>query len=377
MQKGKRVATDEKATLYSSKKSTSRSDSPKSKKRKGSLLRTLAIALGSVAFLVVGVVVAWNLVIKPPPLPNVAINSGEYPSQDPDQVGVPSISQQPSQPPANPYLPVDVNNTNIRTFLAVATYDGSNTDTIMLGAVNIKTHEVNVVSIPRDTAIQYKNRRDKINAVFARSKAGDTQACIDALAAELSNIIGFVPNTTMFIKASAFKKIVDAVGGVPFTIPQTIYKANENINLKAGTYNLTGEQALMLCRFRGYGSNNKAGIPHDDLGRMYMQQQFLKAAAKKILVPANIFKFDDFAKIFKENVTTNLKTTEILWYAEELTKTISGDLLTFNTLPTTSVDKSYEYIVVDEALEMLNAYVNPYSQPITKEMLNLSYKSEK
>ncbi|MCL2030491.1 MAG: LCP family protein [Oscillospiraceae bacterium] len=268
-------------------------------------------------------------------------------------------------------------NPNVHLILGAANFDGGNTDTIMLGALNYKENTLHVLSIPRDTVIQYNGRQRRINTIFSLGEQNKRGSGMETLAMELYKLLGIHSGNTVYIRANAFTRAVNAVGGVEFDVPINMYKPYENIDLKRGQQRLYGAEALMLLRYRGYGRNNQAGVSHDDYGRMEMQQRFLKEAARQILTVGNIPKIPEFVNIFNENVATTLTTNNISWFANEMTK-VPNENIHFHTLPTqTNIVNGayYEYIKVEEALEILQ-YINPYTMPITREMLRIDYAAQ-
>lgn len=75
---------------------------------------------------------------------------------------------------------------------------------------------------------------------------------------------------------TGFKKIIDNLGGVEVTVNKPIKDGASHLNLAAGPNKLNGEQALGLVRTRksiGDGS---------DLGRIQLQQAFIKALIKQV-----------------------------------------------------------------------------------------------
>jgi len=73
-----------------------------------------------------------------------------------------------------------------------------------------------------------------------------------------------------------FKNMVNAIGGVTICVPKAVNDTVGNINLPAGTYKVTGQQALDYVRVR-----HDIGAPTGDIGRMKRQQSFISAMIKK------------------------------------------------------------------------------------------------
>jgi LCP family protein required for cell wall assembly len=130
------------------------------------------------------------------------------------------------------------------TFLLVGTdMDDYHTDTIMVVALDTVAQKVHLVSVPRDTQIDVPRNPKKINSAFGLGG-------IKQLKKELKTIIGFVPHYYIVVNLEAFKKVVNAAGGVRFDVPQDMNyddpTQNLHIHLKKGPQDLDGKKALQL-----------------------------------------------------------------------------------------------------------------------------------
>jgi hypothetical protein len=111
-----------------------------------------------------------------------------------------------------------------------------------------------------------------------------------------------------------------------------------------------------------------------DITRIGVQHDLFTAIAKQAFKPENLLKVNDFAKIFAENVKTDLSVGNIAWYAGEL---MSMDVsnIEFLTMPANTNDYlnglSGCMIYVDEWLKMLNEKLNPYDTEITAHHINV------
>ncbi len=255
---------------------------------------------------------------------------------------------------------------NVYTFLIVGNDNGyGNTDTIMVGMLDVPNSKLNMVSIPRDTMVNKSWEVKKVNTIYTFDKG------IDGLKRGIAELTGYEVDSYCVVDLDAFKALVDAIGGVDFYVPQNMdYDApdqNLYIHFKEGMQHLNGEDALKVVRFR-------AGYAGGDIQRIQTQQDFLKAVAKKCLSISSVFKIDDFADIFKKYVDTDLSAQNIVWYVQQLMNLKEGDI-TFITLPENYNDSvkglSYCTIKLDEWLEVINEYINPFNVEITAENLNV------
>ena len=168
------------------------------------------------------------------------------------------------------------------------------------------------------------------------------------------------------VDLKAFVALVDAIGGVDFNVPidmdyedpyQDLY-----IHIPAGMQHLNGEDALKVVRFR-------SGYASQDIGRMETQQKFLKAVVKQTLRVSNLDKVDDFVKIFKKYVKTDLELGELAWLGKEAI-TIGAENISFSTLPG-EWKSPYIYLDPEAILTLVNEHLNPYVEDRVMEDLNI------
>lgn len=257
------------------------------------------------------------------------------------------------------------------TFLLFGTdKGGGNTDTIMVVKYDVTNQQINVMSIPRDTCVNVSAGLKKINAVYSNN-GGASGGGVAALEKEIKKILGFSVDYYIRVDLTAFEKVVDAIGGVDFDVPVNMnyYDPTQNlqINIPKGMQHLNGENALKVARFR-------SGYASADIGRIDTQQKLMKAIAEQTLKLSNIGKVDDFVKIFKEYVDTDLSLGELTWLATQMMSVDSANI-NFMTMPgntgATIKGLSYVTIYVNKLVEMVNEYFNPYDTPITASNLNI------
>ena len=120
---------------------------------------------------------------------------------------------------------------------------GNRSDCIIIASMNNDTKEVKLVSIYRDTYVQIEDHGlDKITHAYSYGEA--------PLAIKTLNT-NFDLNITEFVTVNfdAVKDIVDDIGGISMNITDEEVSQIPGLT-KAGTYNLTGEQALAYARIR-------------------------------------------------------------------------------------------------------------------------------
>jgi LCP family protein required for cell wall assembly len=193
------------------------------------------------------------------------------------------------------------------------------------------------VSIPRDAMVQRPSCRRKdgsgtdpggttqFNAAYAIGGPACTIKTVE-------HITGVFIDHFVVIDFNGFKQMVDALGGVQVCVPSEVDDPVGNIHLAAGTYNVTGDQALDYVRVRhGISANG-------DIGRMKRQQTFIAAMIKKAVSagtltnPVKLVRFLDAA-------TKSLTTDPAFAHLKQLAslgsslKNIGLDNIQFVTAP--------------------------------------------
>jgi len=211
------------------------------------------------------------------------------------------------------------------------------TDTIIVGSYNPKTQNASMLSIPRDTFVGKNEKKatasDKINSIYHGENS-------DKILKEVNELTGLNLEYYVSVDTKALRELVDSIGGVDFYVPINMDyddTSKENylrIHLKEGNQKLTGAQAEQLVRFRhnNNGSTYPSEYGQEDIGRMRTQREFITAALKQTLTPANLLKISDFINIIEKNVKTNIPSSLIMDYAPYAVNFNSEDLKT-DTLP--------------------------------------------
>ncbi|MGE5328738.1 MAG: LCP family protein [Deltaproteobacteria bacterium] len=181
---------------------------------------------------------------------------------------------------------------------------GMNTDVMLVANINPVTKEIHVVSIPRDTKIQYKGTH-KINSMYGRGKA-------ELAKEKVSEIIGNPIDYAVITKPEGFRNIIDILGGVEVDVPGDMnyddYDQDLHIHLKKGLQTLNGDKAEEFVRYRH-------GYAEGDLGRIEAQKIFFKAFVEQKLKPEYILKADKILGQIFENVKTDIPLDIAIKYA--------------------------------------------------------------
>jgi LCP family protein required for cell wall assembly len=206
-------------------------------------------------------------------------------------------------------------------------HQGANlTDSIMLVSLNQKTKTGYMLSIPRDLWVDIPDYgHAKINEAYqdgqseSFTESGYPSGGMGLLEKVVAENFGVKVNYYALIGYSAFRDMVDAVGGITINIqssdPRGIYDPSTDYTSKTccaladypnGPATLNGKQALDLARARGdsYGSY---GFSQADFDRTAHQREMLLAVKQKAVSPKNIFNPTKAGHLF-DGVANNIKT---------------------------------------------------------------------
>lgn len=234
---------------------------------------------------------------------------------------------------------VERNAEKINVLLMGVDVDGLRTDAIMLAQYDVQKNEVNMLSIPRDTKMYIGNRYQKINAAHAFIKDGEIGGA-EATVEAVSRITGVPINYYVDFSFDAVAHVIDELGPVTFTIPDLygdgvgmVYDdpvQSLHINLPPGTYDLNGQQAVWLMRYRhgNKGPNGEAfkGYVNGDADRVEMQHEFLKALVDQKVNSSLILKLPAIFKEVSKEIKTNLTARDVVKYAKYLTGFTSANI---------------------------------------------------
>lgn len=250
----------------------------------------------------------------------------------------------------------------------------NNTDTIMVGCLNVVDGELNVINIPRDTLVNTNYNVKKINYIYPAC-VNNGKDGISALKAQLEAMLGFGIDNYVVVDIQAAAQIVDAIGGVEFDVPVDMHYEDPEqdlfIDIDAGLQKLNGENAVKVFRFR----NTYAG---GDIQRIGVQQDLLKAIASQLLSLGNIPNIGEVVDIVENNMETNLTPNNIRFYIKEFLL-LDKDNISFVTMPGDTFGSifgmSYVYPYIDEWIDLVNDKINPWETKIGVDNINMvTYK---
>lgn len=191
------------------------------------------------------------------------------------------------------------------SLLFVGVDEGGRADTIFTYEMS-EEGKATIYSIPRDTFV---TENMKIPYLLVQEN-GD-----EKLIQTVSEITGRPVKDYVRMDLTAAEAVIDALGGVTFTVPQDMYYSDPYqdlfIDLKAGEQTLSGKDAVGLLRYR-------KGYPEGDLKRVEVQQAFLMELFRQKCNPAYLKEIPAVMDAIKGHVTTNLIAEDVVKYGEEL-----------------------------------------------------------
>ena len=220
----------------------------------------------------------------------------------------------------------------INVLLMGVDVDGLRTDAIMLASFDTETKEVNMLSIPRDTKMYIGNRYQKINAAHAFVDESGEIGGATATCEAVTRITGIPINYYVDFSFDAVAHVIDELGPIEFTIPDLygdgvgmVYDdpvQSLHINLPPGDYQLNGQQAVWLMRYRHGNVDPSTGVfkgyVNGDSDRVEMQQKFLKAVVDQKVNASLILKIPSIFKDISSEIKTNFTVSEVIKYSKYL-----------------------------------------------------------
>jgi len=207
-----------------------------------------------------------------------------------------------------------------------AGHDGAElTDTIIFGSLKPSTHEVGMISIPRDLNVNlpgYGYR--KINNVNAFAESNKRGSGPQATAGIVEEVLGENVHYTVKVDFNGFEEIIDDLGGIDVYVERsfadTTYPLDDGlgsvqtVSFTEGWMHMNGATALQFARSR-HGSNGEGS----DFARAARQQKMLLGVKDKALslgVLLNPGKLNRILGTIQDNVQTNLTLWEMMRFVK-------------------------------------------------------------
>lgn len=173
---------------------------------------------------------------------------------------------------------------------------GARSDTNIAVSIDLHSHNVGVLSIPRDLWVDIpKQGYGKLNEAIANGP--------ERTEAALQRNLGTPPfDYYIVLNLDATKEVVDALGGLDVNVEKDMDYDDSwghlHIHLKKGVHHLNGDQTVGYIRYR-----------HDaegDFGRMRRQRQVVQILVHRLKDPSIIDRIPALVGTVQRNVRTNL-----------------------------------------------------------------------
>lgn len=206
-------------------------------------------------------------------------------------------------------------------------------DSIILGSIRPRENDVALLSIPRDLYVKIPGAEfyTRINAVHAYGENQRRGEGLKLLQKKVTEITGQPVHYVARVDFTAFKRIVDEVGGIDITIRHSFYDYWHKISFPEGTEHMNGERALAYTRAR-YIEGPEGG----DFKRAERVQQVILAIRRRVLSAQTVVDIRALAGVLdalQDNVATNFTLAGLRRLAE-LTRKIPDDRLETAVLTT-------------------------------------------
>lgn len=229
------------------------------------------------------------------------------------------------------FLGYDIGGENTKSYVNVALLgvdkDGTRTDVIILGQLNMADNRISMLQIPRDTYVPENGRADKkINSAWGVDKE-------KSVFREIEMVTGVEVDDYVLVDTSQFRNIIDEIGGVEYDVPINMNYDDPyqdlHIHLERGFQLLDGDKAEQFVRFRQ--NNNGSGYAGGDVERLAAQQGFIKATIRQLFSFGNTLRIPKLVGIFEDMIKTNISNGELLAYVPHILK-VPGENINIMTL---------------------------------------------
>ncbi len=186
------------------------------------------------------------------------------------------------------------------------------TDTVMVASIDIASHRVALMSLPRDLLVETDSGLNRLNAFYGLGEKQFKGA--DEIEIAVEQVIDQEIHYYVVMDFAGFTKTVDALDGINIDVPRPIDDqlypgpgySYEPFIIDEGFQKLDGETALKYVRSRH-------DDPESDFGRAKRQQQVLRAIRNKTLslgTLTNPFRITELFTVLGTHLKTNIQTSE-------------------------------------------------------------------
>lgn len=176
----------------------------------------------------------------------------------------------------------------------------SRSDVNILAVVNPNSHQVLLVTTPRDYYVEFPGVTNGAKDKLTHAGIYGVNVSMDALGA----LYDVEPDFYVRVNFTSVMKIVDALGGIDVYSDFAFSTGGGKYTVSEGMNHFDGEQALAFCRERH-------NLPAGDFQRGKNQQAVITAMIEKAISPAILAGANDILESIAGNVDTNMSSEQI------------------------------------------------------------------
>lgn len=263
-----------------------------------------------------------------------------------------SVAPSSVEVPVDIEAPVSRSDSNTLNILLLGR-SGTQTDTFLLASVDLRTGDLALLSIPRDTYVAGSYEVPKISSVYAEADDGEGRG-VKAVREMVKNMVGFEADYYFVLEEASLTAMLDLTGGMEFTVPES----PDYSELSAGNQKMTGEKAVQLLCYR----EDYTDVETEPAA---VQRDFLLTLLEALLKDAEAYA--ENAEKLAEAADTDLSAENLLYLAYLLQNVDTASVFS-RALPggeTEIDDVAYYEVDPEAAIELLNAHFNPLKKNLT------------
>ncbi|HOV29671.1 MAG TPA: LCP family protein [Candidatus Dojkabacteria bacterium] len=188
----------------------------------------------------------------------------------------------------------------------------ANTDTMIFVSYNHTTHDIVMISVPRDFLVETDKTThwyNKINGVYSYNESVEQGSGLEALKTTIEEVVGQEIQYYAMVDFKAFTQIIDTVGGIDINVENSFtdynYLDSTTVSFTAGPQTMDGETALKYARSRKSLDNGEG----TDYARARRQQKVISALQEKILSTDTLSNPKTLIQILS-SLSNNIKVSE-------------------------------------------------------------------
>lgn len=258
-------------------------------------------------------------------------------------------------------ITVGPSSTHVNVLLLGVDKDGTRTDVMIMGQLNLVNDSITMIQIPRDTYVPDNGRGDKkINSAYASG--------IDSTLKEVEMVTGVKIDKYVKIDTSQFRNIIDEIGGIKYDVPIDMHYDDPaqdlHIHIDKGYQTLDGAKAEQFVRFRQ--NNDGSGYPRGDVERLDAQKGFIKETMSQLFFK-NTLKIPALVSTFSKMIETNFSNGELVSYMPSVFDIKQENISIITLAGEAKYIRGGSYYVPDKLKndELIDLYFYQEGDPIT------------